>query len=367
MTAVLPVIEGRGLRIVRGGSVIVDIPSFIVEEGEVLSLIGPNGAGKTTLLQALSLLLKPFEGDLLFRGRKVGPACPVLTYRRALAMVFQEPLLFDTTVFENVASGLRIRGLKRTQIRGVVMESLALFGISGLKDRSARSLSGGEAQRVSLARALAVRPDVMLLDEPFASLDPRSREPLIEDMQAILRTTKTTTVLVTHDLAEALRLSDRIAVMTRGAIRQTGSPEDVMNAPMDEFVASFLGIGTILKGKVRESAADSAVVSVSGRDVESAGHFRAGETVALCIRPENIVLSVVSEGFSEAGPGGGNVFSCTVTGVTSMGRSHRITLDCGFPLVTYVSARSREDLGLMEGRRVTASFTALAVRAVEET
>ena len=130
MSGAAAVIEGRGLRVTRGGSVIVDVPSLTVEEGEVLSLIGPNGAGKTTLLQTVSYLTKPFEGDLFFRGRRVGPECPVLTYRRAIAMVFQEPLLFDATVFENVASGLKIRGMKRVSIRQAVAESLSRFGIA---------------------------------------------------------------------------------------------------------------------------------------------------------------------------------------------------------------------------------------------
>ncbi len=285
------VIEGRGLRVTRGGSVIVDVPSFTVEEGEVLSLIGPNGAGKTTLLQTVSYLAKPFEGEIFFRGRKVGTECPVLTYRRALAVVFQEPLLFDTTVFENVASGLKMRGMKRVPIRHAVMESLSRFGIAHLSDRSARSLSGGEARRASLARAFAIQPDVLLLDEPFASLDPGSREPLIEDIQAVIRSTGTTAVFVTHDLMEGVRLSDRIAVMDRGRILQSGPPEEVLNAPVDEFVASFVGAGTMLKGQVVKSGCDTVTVSVSDREIEAAGSFPVGSRVILSIRPENVTLS----------------------------------------------------------------------------
>ena len=138
-------------------------------------------------------------------------------------MVFQEPLLFDTTVFENVASGLRIRGMKGPQIREIVNENLERFGILHLFHRSARKISGGEAQRVALARAFATRPEVLLLDEPFASLDPPTRESLLVDLESILRETKTTTLLATHDRMEALRLSDRIAVMNMGRILAGGS------------------------------------------------------------------------------------------------------------------------------------------------
>ncbi len=363
------VIEGRGLRVMRGGSMIVDVPSFTVEEGEVLSLIGPNGAGKTTLLQTVSHLLRPFEGDLFFRGRKVGPECPVLTYRRALAMVFQEPLLFDATVFDNVASGLKIRGMKKVPIRQAVMESLGRFGIAHLSDRSARSLSGGEAQRTSLARAFAIRPDILLLDEPFASLDPMSREPLIEDMQAIVRSTGTTAVLVTHDLMESLRLSDRIAVMDRGRILQAGSPEEVLNTPVDEFVASFVGAGTILKGRVSKRGRDTVTVSVSDGEVESAGSFPVGSRVILCIRPENVTLSVQAETGNDACrpvTSARNVFPGTVTRVTPMGFYQKVGLDCGFPLLSYVTMQSRESLSLTEGRHVTVSFKATAVHVIKK-
>lgn len=367
-----PLIEAKGLRVERGGTVILDIPLLFVEEGEVLSLIGSNGAGKTTLLQTLSYLLRPFEGALFFRGREVGPDLSVLAYRRALAMAFQEPLLFDTTVFENVASGLRIRGVQKREMRAAVWESLALFGIGDLKDRSARSLSGGEAQRVSLARAFAIRPDVMLLDEPFGSLDPRSREPLIEDMQAILRRTRTTTLFVTHDLTEALRLSDRIAVMDRGRICQIGAADKVVNAPADEFVASFVGTGTVLKGRVLRNNGDTVLVSVSGsgEEIESVGAFPAGETVLLCIRPENVTLAVPSGQAGQEGPpltSARNLFSGSVTRVSPMGFYQKIDLDCGFPLVSHVTLQSCEALKLAEGRLVTASFKATAVHMIKKT
>ena len=167
MNAEKSVLEIRNLQVKRGGVSVLNIPHLDVPEGKVLSLIGPNGAGKSTLLLALSRLLKSVQGNIIFKGKKIDSNHTVIDYRRHLAMVFQEPLLFDTTVFENVASGLKIRGMKTEEIRHIVEEYLDRFGISHLVDRSARKLSGGEAQRTSLARAFATKPEIVFLDEPF--------------------------------------------------------------------------------------------------------------------------------------------------------------------------------------------------------
>jgi tungstate transport system ATP-binding protein len=267
------ILEARGIKVVRSGSVILDVPEFALVEGEVLSLVGSNGAGKTTLLQTLLFLNRPFEGEILFRGRKVGADVPILSFRRSLAMAFQEPLLFDTTVSENVATGLKLRGFDKAAIRTRCAQYLDMFGIAHLSSRSTRSLSGGEAQRTSLARAFAVGPEVIFLDEPFASLDPRSREPLIDDVQHILKATKTTAIFVTHDLMEALRLSDTIAVMESGWILQKGPAEDVMNKPVDEAVASLVGIGTTVTGVVAGCDGDTVVLKVGDREIETIGDF----------------------------------------------------------------------------------------------
>ncbi len=368
MTSETPVIQGKGLKVTRGGAVILDVPSVEIRTGEVISFIGSNGAGKTTLLQTLSYLANPFEGEVYFRGRKVGRESAVLTYRRCLAMAFQEPLLFDTTVFENVASGLRLRGLPRKAIRERVLAYLDLFGIARLVDRSARNLSGGEAQRTSLARAFATRPEVILLDEPFASLDPGSREPLMDDVQNILRKTRTTAIFVTHDLMEALRLSDRIGVMDKGRILQIGRTEDVMNRPADEIVASLIGIGTIISGKVTGSKEDTFSVLVEGREISSVGLFTVGETVAVYIRPENVTLSVPpsGDGVASLATSARNVLPATVTSVTPMGLYQKVRLDCGFPLVSFVTKQSVDNLDLREGRQVLASFKATAVHVMKK-
>jgi tungstate transport system ATP-binding protein len=358
-----PILEGKELEVKRGGTTILNVPSLSISKGEILSLIGPNGAGKTTLLQTLSYLFKSFQGEIFFKGEKINSNHSVFEYRRKLAMVFQEPLLFDTTVFKNVASGLKIRKIKRQEIHRIVKEHLDRFGIGHLSHRSARTLSGGEAQRTSLARAFAIQPEVLLLDEPFASLDPPSRESLIEDLERILRQTRTTTILATHDRLEALRLSDRIAVMKEGKILQVGTSEEVMNHPVDEFVASFVGVETVLTGKVMKRDGGTFVVSISGKEIEAVGEANLGETVILCIRPENVTLFIHS---SKEATSARNVFLGKIVKITSLGLYQKVQLHCGFPLVAYVTNHSLEELSLREGKEVKVSFKATAIHVVRK-
>jgi len=358
-----PILEIKNLEVKRGGTLILNVPSIQIEEGEILSLIGPNGAGKTTLLQTLSYLLKPSQGEILFRGKKIDRNHSVLEYRRRLAMVFQEPLLFDTTVFNNVASGLKIRGIEKRKIVDRVMEELDRFGISHLKDRSAKTLSGGEAQRTSLARAFVLKPEILLLDEPFSSLDPPTCDSLIEDLEHILHQTRTTTLFATHDRMEALRLSDRIAVMNGGRILQIGSPSEVMNQPIDELVASFVGVETILTGKVVKKDGGTLLVSIEGQEIEVVGSAHLGETVVLCIRPENVTLSTR---LSREGGSARNVFTGRIEKIVSLGLYQKVQLNCGFPLVAYVTHPSLEELLLTEGKEVKASFKATAITVIRK-
>jgi len=356
-----PLLEARNIEVERGGTIILSVQSLLIQKGEILSLIGPNGAGKTTLLQTSSYLLKPFKGELFFKGEKINSNQSIFEYRRKLAMIFQEPLLFDTTVLGNVASGLKIRGMARGEIRHRVMEQLDRFGIIHLSGRSARTLSGGEAQRASLARAFAIQPEVLFLDEPFASLDPPTRDSLIEDLENILRKTKTTTIFATHDLSEALRLSDRMAVMNQGKIFQIGSPAEVMNHPIDEFVASFVGVETILSGRVIKKYKGTFLASILGQEIEVVGDVHLGETVVICIRPENVTLStsILKEATSAR-----NMFTGKILKIVPLGLYQKVQLDCGFPLIAYVTNHSLDELSLAEGKEVKASFKATAVTVV---
>jgi tungstate transport system ATP-binding protein len=331
--------------------------------GEVLTVIGPNGAGKSTLLQTLAYLRAPAEGTVHFDGQTVDLHNPSLALRRRLAVVFQEPLLFDTTVEENVASGLKLRGASKTVVRERATLWLERLGIAHLAARQARTLSGGEAQRTSLARAFVLEPDLLLLDEPFSALDPPTREALIETFHRLQRQTRVTALFVTHDRLEALRLGDRVAVMDKGAILQIGTPEEVFGQPVNETVASFVGIETILRGRVESQVEGFAEVQVdSGKRVAAASSLPVGTEVTLCIRPEEVTLLAPTEVFLPSSAR--NHFPAQVTRILPWGVAFKVHLNCGFPLVAFVTRPSIDILGLREGAPVIATFKATAVHVI---
>jgi len=232
------ILEAKNIRINRGGVQVLDLPCFTVAAEEKVAIVGPNGAGKSSLLLGLACLLKRESGTISFRGAEV-PAKGETAFRRRIAMVFQEPLLFDTTVIDNVAEGLRIRGTGRSDARDMARDSLELFRVGHLSGRSAHKLSGGEAQRVSLARAFAVRPELLLMDEPFSSLDLPTRIALAEDLGRILHESGTAAIIATHDRIEAFHIVDRLVVMDEGTVVQQGSPQEVMRQPVNAFMAAF--------------------------------------------------------------------------------------------------------------------------------
>jgi tungstate transport system ATP-binding protein len=351
-----PLLEVRGLRIRKGGADLLDIPALAVAAGETLSLIGPNGAGKSTLLLALSGIESPAAGELVFRGGPVPAGAAALAYRRRVAMVFQEPLLFDTTVFGNVAAGLRLRGLAKGEIDRHVGASLERFRIGHLAGRSARTLSGGEAQRASLARAMAVAPEVLLLDEPFAALDQPSREALIEDLAHTLRETGTTTVFATHDRTEAQRIADRVAVLDGGRLRQVGAAEEELCRPADAIVASFVGVENLLPAKLAAApeALCAAVPGLGGGAALAIGGaapgMAHGSEGLLCIRPEDVVVGIPAHGENGAA---GNRLRGRVAALVPQGLYQKVTIDCGIPIVAAVSGQVARGLRLERGLAVT--------------
>ncbi len=233
-----PLIEIRNLQLKRGRSTVLTVEQLSIQERDVLAVVGPNGAGKSTLLLALARLLYPHSGEVRFRGKLIDDESE-LTYRRRIALVLQDPLLFDMTVFDNVASGLRFRGLPPGEITKLVELWLERLGIAGLRNRRAVQLSGGEAQRVSLARAFVLEPDLLLLDEPFSSLDPPTRRRLVVELTALLAETKTTTVIVTHDLDEATHMGNRIGIVLENQLRRVGAPEEVLSSVDDPEILAF--------------------------------------------------------------------------------------------------------------------------------
>ena len=277
-------VEVRDLVVVRGARPVLTIDHLAIADRETLALVGPNGAGKSTLLLALASLVRLARGQVWFRGSPVETG-DELAYRRHIGLVLPDPLLLNTSVFANVAAGLRFRGVSSADSGARVMDWLGRLGVRHLSRRPAREISSGEAQRVSLARALVLEPDLLLLDEPFASVDAATRATLLDDFERLLRETHVACVIVTHDLDEAVRLGDRMAVVVEGQLRQCDAPERVLSAPLDGEVAAFVGAETRLPGRVVSTHEGIALVDVGQCQIEAVSAVEPGRSVLCCLRP----------------------------------------------------------------------------------
>lgn len=356
-------LELQDILVQYGESPILQIPSLAVHPREVLAVIGPNGAGKSTLLRVMGLLEQPTQGTVFCHGREVAQE-NALSARRRMASVFQEPLLLNASVYENAALGLKLRGLSHKSIEQRVNPWLERLGLARFPKRPARSLSGGEAQRTSLARALALDPELLLLDEPFSALDPPTREGLLLDLERILRETDITTVFVTHDRDEAFMLGDRVAVLIGGRLFQVGATTEVFARPANEAVADFVGVDTKIPGVVEAMSEGLARVGFDGSSVEVVGDFQVGERLLLCLRPEDITLSPPSgEDFKSSAR---NRLLGKIIKITPWGSHYRVALACGGSrLVAFITRPSFLDLKLHEGDNVMASFKATAVHVIK--
>jgi molybdopterin-binding protein len=359
------IVEIQGVEVEYGARTILRIDRLVVRRGETLAIIGPNGSGKSTLLRVLGLLERPARGEIRLDGRPVAWVRNLLSARRRFASVFQEPLLADTTVERNVALGLALRHAPGAEIRRRASEWIARFGITPLAGRQARTLSGGEAQRTSLARAFAIEPDVLLLDEPFSALDPPTREELLRDLQRILRETAVTAVFVTHDRSEALRLGDRVAVMLDGRLAQLDTPEIVFARPAGPDVARFVGVENLVPGRVVSADGGLLAVEAGPLCVMVPGEVPVGRSVLVCIRPEDVVLR--PESIEHTRDSALNRFPGHVVELTAVGAQFRIVVECGRPLVAVITRHSVQELSLKVGSAVTASFKASAVHVIERT
>ncbi|MDF1511390.1 ATP-binding cassette domain-containing protein [Robertmurraya sp. DFI.2.37] len=218
---------------------ILSIPSFSIKQGEIIGIMGPNGAGKSTLLKLLSLLDSPSEGQIFLKEKPLSEQKITIDLRRKFAIALQQSLLLNTSVYQNVALGLKIRKLAKPIINDKVEYWLDKFNISHLAKKHAFHLSGGEAQRVNLARAMVLEPEVLFLDEPFSALDFPTKVQLLKELKEILNSTRTTTVFVSHDLLEVKYLTDRLSILMNGKIQQTGTTAEVIEKP-NETTASFI-------------------------------------------------------------------------------------------------------------------------------
>ena len=293
--------------------------SLDIPEGRFTTLLGPSGCGKTTLLRLIAGFLQPDSGEIRIRGTRVNEVPP---QRRSTVIVFQDYALFPhLSVFENVAYGLRRRGVKAPEITRRVREMLAFLGLERHGAAAPLELSGGQQQRVALARALVVEPDVLLLDEPLSNLDAKLRTRVRTELKEIQQALGKTTVLVTHDQEEALSISDRVAVMEAGRVRQVGTPLEVYARPADHFVADFVGVANFLAATVRAVTPEGVVVEspLGTLTARAPGPFAEGQAVTLVLRPTAVRLA--------AGPGPGRLHA-TIRSTSFLGavRRHQVQI-----------------------------------------
>ena len=322
--------------------------NLTVKAGEFFSFLGPSGCGKTTILRILSGFTEPTEGQVRIGGRDMAGIGP---NQRPTALIFQNLALFPLmTVWENIAFGLEVRGVSKEKRRKRAMELLDLIAMPDAADKRISELSGGMKQRVAIARALAVEPKVMLLDEPLSALDLKLRQHMRAELRAIQRRTGVTFIYITHDQGEALTMSDRVAVMSRGRIEQVGAPSDIYDAPRTPFVATFVGennrfAGTVASVEGGVARVDTPAGPLAGKAGEG---VRPGDPAVLFVRPERMRMGqacpnqlsarihhVDFEGsFANlflAGPGGGELIVQASNDGALPSLSPGIELTLGFP------------------------------------
>jgi tungstate transport system ATP-binding protein len=333
-----------------------------VDRGEVFALIGPTGAGKTTLLRLVDLLEIPTSGKIYIDGRDATESKKVrFEMRRRMAFVLQKPVVFNTSIYDNITYSLRWRGAKKSSIRHKVSSILELIDLSAYQDRNARTLSGGEAQRVAIARAIVTEPEVLLLDEPTANLDPLSAAKIEELITGIIHQYGTTIIMATHDMSQGQRLANRIGVLINGEILQTGDPREVFTSPTSREVAEFVSVDNIIDGIIVSSEEGMVAVDIGdNKIIEAISNYPVGEEVYACVRPENITLTL-----SKTTSSARNSFIGQITQVVSVGLLSRIEINCGFQLVALVTKRSAEELDLEKGKQVYATFKATGVHVLK--
>jgi len=331
-----------------------------IAKGEFFVVIGPTGSGKTTLLRLIDLLDSPYSGDIYFNGMNATALKGErIDIRRKMAIVFQKPVVFNGTVFENIAYPLKMRGLKSREIRPLVNSLLDAIGLSGYGKRKARTLSGGEAQRVALARAVISDPELLLLDEPTANLDPLSVK-LIEEMVKEFNKSKgVTVVMATHDMQQGQRLASRAGVLMQGELVQVGNTSAIFRSPDSARVAGFVGMQNVYRGRIVASDGGIARVQVDESVIEVVSELEVGKTVDVFVRPEDIVLSLSGSDSSARNKLPGVITAIHITGPLSM-----VIVDCGIVLEVMVTIKSVEEMGLRIGMNIFCSFKAAAVKVL---
>lgn len=327
-----------------------------VKRGEYFVILGPTGAGKTLLLETIAGFYIPEQGEVWLDGQEVTRISPE---QRKIGFIYQDYSLFPhMTVEQNIRFGLKARNSSALQNKDRVQEIMEWLGIAHLAHRRPATLSGGEQQKVAIARAIAIEPAVLLLDEPLSALDRRTRDYLREELKRVNETLGITMLHVTHDQTEAMVLADRIGVMMHGRIVQVGSPKEIFHKPLNEELAEFVGVENILPGTVQRHEQGIATIDTdAGVRIYAVSEYRAG-AVKVLVRPEDITLA----GQSVTDGSARNVLRGLIVDLEDLGPLTRVKLDSG--LVALITTQSREELGLHQGTAVHATFKATAVHVV---
>ena len=284
-------VDLRDVTLAYGAFVAVKDVSLAIAKGEFVTLLGPSGCGKTTILRSIAGLVQPTGGEIRVAGRRIDN---IPIHKRNIGLVFQNYALFPhKTIFENIAFGLKYRNVEKALIARKVTRALDMVRLPGVEKKLPSEMSGGQQQRIALARAIVIEPDVLLLDEPLSALDANLREEMRTELKIIQREVGITTIFVTHDQDEALAMSDRIVVMNKGLIEQVGTPEDVYRRPESRFVASFLGQSNLLPGRIE--AIDGGISKVRldngvALAASAATSARAGTAVTAVVRAQKVIL-----------------------------------------------------------------------------
>ncbi|MBQ8945145.1 MAG: ABC transporter ATP-binding protein [Clostridia bacterium] len=304
----------KNITVAYGDNTVLKNLNLSIHDREFITLLGPSGCGKTTTLRIIGGFIEPDEGEIFFEGRKINGVPP---HKRQVNTIFQRYALFPhLNVYENVAFGLRLRHLPEKEIKETVKEMLELVNLKGFEKRHISSLSGGQQQRVAIARALAVKPRVLLLDEPLGALDLKLRKDMQVELKNIQQRLGITFIYVTHDQEEALSMSDTIVVMDNGLIQQIGTPEDIYNEPKNAFVADFIGESNIIDGIMLKDL----YCQFSGQKFECLDKgFAPNEQVDVVVRPEDVDVVPLDKGMLKG----------TVTSVTFKGVHYEMIVDIG--------------------------------------
>lgn len=344
-------IQIKNLCVNLGDFLLRDI-NLDVGTGEYFIILGPTGAGKTVLLESIAGLYPVKSGEIWLREKDVTQLEPE---KRNISIVYQDNVLFPhLSVAENITFGLKLQRRSHQELREALDWLSDLLGITSLLQRSPVTLSGGEQQKVALARALSVKPELLLLDEPLSALDPETREGVQRELNQLHNRLKVTTIHVTHDFEEAIALGDRIAVLGEGRIKQIGTPTQIFRQPNSEFVARFAMVRNILTGDVVDTGDGKLTFRTEGTDIVVVTDLRG--KLRASIRPEDILISP-EQLYSSAR----NSFCGTITSVIDKGSTLYLTVTLPPDFICLVTRRSFEDMGLAEGQKVYITFKASAV------